>query len=74
MANSTIKHINLGSIGTTASGVSAPGFKKKKSMKKKIRQTSSKVAQKGKGGGAIPKDRRVKRVEKKAPPKKGKGK
>ena len=31
MANSEIKHIDLDSIGTTGSGVTVPGVKRKKS-------------------------------------------
>ena len=71
MANSEIKHIDLSSIGSGASGVSVPGFgSKRKSAKKKITKHSKKVISKGKGGGVQSKERKTKREEKpKAPPK-----
>ena len=71
MANSEIKHIDLSSIGSGASGVSVPGFgSKRKSAKKKISKQSKKTVAKGKGGGIQPKGRKTKRTEAiKAPPK-----
>ena len=51
MANSEIKHIDLASIGTTGSGVTVPGVKRKKS--KDIKKSLGKIVKGVKGKTSI---------------------